>query len=333
MLAEADAVSAAPFVSVCIPVKNGEGRIEHCLASLRAQTYPADRYEIVLADGCSTDRTVEIARTLGARVVHNARQIVASGRNVAFAAASGEIIASTDDDCVLPPDWLATGVRYLAAADVAAVGGPSILPVDASSLSKAAGLIFRLAGKAGWSVQADTLKAGEVDDLPGCNVMYRRAALDRVGCFDEALLTAEDVHLHLRLRSVGLKLIVAPDLRVWHHKRDMLRQLFRQMRRFAIGRVQLGRRHASALRPIHILVPVAVPCLVAAATVLLVLAPQETLAGLASLWALSVGIGLAGSRDLATAIWLAPVAVIMVAGWCTGFWSECLAPLRDTAGR
>jgi succinoglycan biosynthesis protein ExoA len=331
-LAESDAVSAVPFVSVCIPVKNGEGRIEHCLASLRAQTYPADRYEIVVADGCSIDRTMAIARSFGARVVHNERQIVASGRNVAFAAARGEIIASTDDDCVLPPDWLASGVRHLV-GDVAAVGGPSILPAEASSLSRAAGLIFRIAGKAGWSVQADTLKAGEADDLPGGNAMYRRAALDRVGCFDEALLTAEDVHLHLRLRGLGLKLIMAPDLRVWHHKRDTLRRLFHQMRRFAIGRVQLGRRHASALRPIHILAPVAVPCLVAGATALLALAPQETLAGLASLWALSVGIGLAWSRDLAIAIWLAPVAVIMVAGWCAGFWSEHVAPLRDTAGR
>jgi succinoglycan biosynthesis protein ExoA len=326
-------VTPAPFVSVCIPVKNGEGRIEHCLASLRAQTYPADRYEIVVADGCSTDRTVEIARTFGARVVHNARQIVASGRNVAFAAANGEIIASTDDDCVLPPDWLATGVRYLSAADVAAVGGPSILPAEASPLSKAAGLIFRLAGRAGYSVQADSLRRGEAHDLPGGNVIYRRAALDRVGCFDEALLTAEDVHLHLRLRAAGLKLTMAPELRVWHHKRDTLRRLFHQMRRFAVGRVQLDRRQASGLRPMHILVPVAVPCLVAAATVLLVLAPQETLAGLASIWALSVGIGLAWSRDLATAIWLAPVTVVMVAGWCTGFWSERLVPLRDTAGR
>ncbi len=326
-------MTGTPFVSVCLPVKNGEGRIEHCLASLRAQTYPADRYEIIVADGCSTDRTAKIAESFGARVVRNERQIVASGRNAAFAVANGEIIASTDDDCVIPPDWLATGVRYLAAADVAAVGGPSILPAQASPLSKAAGLVFRLAYKACGSVQADILKPGEAHDLPGCNVMYRRAALDRVGRVDEALLTAEEVHLHMRLRAAGFKLIAAPELRVWHHKRDTLRRLFHQMRRFAIGRLQLGRRHASALRPMHIIVPLAVPCLVAVTAALLVLAAQAGLIALVGLWALTVGSGLAWSRNLAIAAWLPPVAAIMVAGWSTGFWSEYFAPLRDTAGR
>ena len=102
-----------PLVSVCIPVKNGEGRLEHCLRSLRALDYPQDKVEIIIADGLSTDRTAEIARSFGAIVLENANQTVASGRNIAFGAATGEYIASTDDDCVVPKNWLKTAVRTL----------------------------------------------------------------------------------------------------------------------------------------------------------------------------------------------------------------------------
>ena len=55
-----------PFVTVVIPVKNGEGRLEHCLDSLALQDYPEDRYQVIVADGRSTDRTAEIARSRGA---------------------------------------------------------------------------------------------------------------------------------------------------------------------------------------------------------------------------------------------------------------------------
>ena len=76
-----------PLISVCIPVKNGGSRLGRCLQSLRDLDYPQDRLEIIIADGRSTDDTVEVAKAFGSRVLDNPGQIVASGRNVAFSAA------------------------------------------------------------------------------------------------------------------------------------------------------------------------------------------------------------------------------------------------------
>ena len=226
-------VSAAslPKISVCIPVLNGEACLPDCLGSLRALDYPRELVEIVIADGGSTDGTREIALSFGARVLDNPGKTVAAGRNVSFEAATGDFIASTDDDCVVPADWISRAIDAFDAPDVAAVGGISVLPEDAGHWPEAANFIFRLASMGGHSVQADYLDAGDVEDLPGCNVIDRTDAVRGIGEFDEQLVTAEDVDFHIRLRLDGLRLKTAPGLFVWHHKRPTVRGLFKQMRR------------------------------------------------------------------------------------------------------
>lgn len=323
-----------PFVSVCIPVKNGEGRLENCLRSLMAQTYPKDRFEIIIADGRSTDRTADIARSFGARVLDNPRQIVASGRNVAFRAAHGDVVASTDDDCVLPPTWLATGVNALIETGADAIGGPSLVPDDATPFAQAAGFVFRLASMAGYSVQSDYLRPRETNDIPGCNALYRRSSLMRTGLFDEELLTAEDVDLHLRMSAMQMRLLIVPSFVAWHHKRETPLGLFRQMRRFAVGRLQVGRKHKHAVRPLHTIAAIATPLVLLAllATALFVsLAPVLTVVALA--WLALATVGRVSGESFCAALLILPVLAIMLSGWSWGFLREWLMPMQDTAGQ
>jgi len=94
-------------VSVVIPAYNEEGYLVRCLAALGQQTYPAERFEVVVVDNGSTDATAEIARRHRARVVVQPRKGVARARQAGFEAARGQVIASTDADTVVPSFWVA----------------------------------------------------------------------------------------------------------------------------------------------------------------------------------------------------------------------------------
>src|SRR5690349_18215033 len=323
-----------PLISVCIPVKNGGHRLGRCLQSLRDLDYPQDRLEIIIADGRSTDDTVEVAKAFGSRVLDNPGQIVASGRNVAFSAAQGSYIASTDDDCIVPRDWVKRALSAFDSSDVAAVGGISILPTGAPAWAQAANYVFRLASKSGYSVQADHLDAGDSEDIPGCNAFYRSDAFRAVGLFDENLITAEDVELHCRVRAMGMRLKTSPELFVWHDKRPTPRGLFRQMRRFAEGRVQLSRKIPHLLRPLHKLMGWSVPVGLAvgaalAATLSPWIVPAIILAGGLLL---TIKATLDGERAGA-ALLDAPALAVVMTGWSFGYLKERFFPMPSTVGR
>src|SRR5262249_3770510 len=98
-----------PFVSVVMPVRNEAGDIENTLRMVLAQDYPADRYEVIVADGESTDGTREIVRRLASahpqlRLVENPGKFVSPGLNQALAAAKGEIVVRLDGHWIYPSD-------------------------------------------------------------------------------------------------------------------------------------------------------------------------------------------------------------------------------------
>jgi GT2 family glycosyltransferase len=309
-----------PFVSIVIPVKNGAGRLECCLDSLARQRYPRESVEVIVVDGRSTDATRAVAESRGARVVDNPRELVAAGRNVGFRHARGEIVAFTDDDCTFPEDWLERATIHFQDPCVAGLGGPTRMPADESHFGKAVSFLFEIGVRAASSVHAEKVEVKRiVSDLPGCNMFYRHSALEQVMPVIETLVTAEDVELGFRLRKAGFRLFTVPDVSVLHHKRPTPRRFFRQMYRFAIGRLQVGRRHVGALRPAHVVAGMAIP----ASVLLLPLA----LIGLPVL-ALSLFVmALAQTGAAAVAIRVPVVVIGGVFAWSAGFMRELLCPL------
>ena len=100
-----------PFVSVVVPVRNGERTIAACLESLLAQDYPKDKVEIIVVDNDSADHTAEIIQRypvtyLLEREVRNPGGV----RNRGMREVRGDIVAFTDGDCVAVQDWLQRGV-------------------------------------------------------------------------------------------------------------------------------------------------------------------------------------------------------------------------------
>ncbi|MEK7539908.1 MAG: glycosyltransferase family A protein, partial [Patescibacteria group bacterium] len=99
-------MSKQPFVSVVVPAHNEEGRLGMTLDLLKRQTYPRDKFEIIVVDNNSTDRTAEVARAAGARVITEPHPGVAWAREAGWKVATGEIVLSTDADVQPPENWM-----------------------------------------------------------------------------------------------------------------------------------------------------------------------------------------------------------------------------------
>src|SRR5262245_5924618 len=103
-----------PKLSVILPTLNAGALLDNCLASVRAQHYPADRIEILLADAFSTDNTRSIAARYGARVLDDSGSNMEEGKRLALAHATGDFIVFVDADNELThPDYLDLAVRGL----------------------------------------------------------------------------------------------------------------------------------------------------------------------------------------------------------------------------
>lgn len=222
--ADAPFPRAAPWprVSVVVCSRNGERTLRECLDGILALDYPD--FEVILVDDGSTDRTAEIGRDAGVRVVSAGGRGLGHARNVGLEAATGEIIAYIDDDAYPDPHWL----RYLAAVfletDCVGAGGPNLPPPDDRLV---AGCVAHVPGGPTHVLLTDTV----AEHVPGCNMAFRVDALREIGGFDPRFRVAgDDVDVCWRIRARGWTLGYHPAAVVWHHRRDTVRAYWRQQR-------------------------------------------------------------------------------------------------------
>ncbi|TAN63044.1 glycosyltransferase [bacterium] len=253
-------LSNKPFVSVVIPVKNAEAFLPRCLESLANLNYPKDKYEVIISDSDSDDRTREIASYFGVQVVNACGPSVCSARNSGFIYAKGEIIAFSDADCVMDKDWILNAVKYFNDQTVCCVGGPSLVPEDETPFGKACGFIFSHRLFTGGSTYGlNFSQVREVVHNPGCNAIYRRLALRRVMPVDERFIEGEDVVMNKALRELGYRFLYTPDTRVWHYRSSTAKRFWRQNFRYAIGRVLMLRESRKLINPLHLVAGFGIP--------------------------------------------------------------------------
>ena len=251
-----------PLVTVIIPMLNERHFIGPCVEGFLAQHYPADRLEILVIDGGSTDGSREVVEALGAehprvRLVDNPRRVAAAAANVGIAEARGEIMCFLSAHGVPDPDYVPTSVRLLAETGAVGVGG-RYLHVGTEPRSKAIGLA--MASPFGMaSPHRSSGQRAEVDTIS--HPTFLRQALVDVGGYDETLLRNEDYELNYRLRANGGRLVFCPEISSVYRPRGSLSTLRRQF--FAYGRwkATVIRRHPEATRPRHLVPPVAVAAL------------------------------------------------------------------------
>jgi GT2 family glycosyltransferase len=231
----AELLPQAPRVSVVVCSYNGGRTLEQCLRSLLALDYP--EYEVIVVDDGSTDGTRAIlARFPAVRALHQANRGLSVARNAGLRAATGSIIAYTDSDCFADPNWLTHLVYQFQRSDAAAVGGPNLTPED----GRLAGCVAAAPGQPMHVLESDQV----AEHIPGCNMAFRREALEAINGFDPQYRKAgDDVDVCWRLQQAGYWITFSPGAFVWHHRRQTPRAYLRQQAGYGEAEALLRFKH------------------------------------------------------------------------------------------
>jgi succinoglycan biosynthesis protein ExoA len=314
-----------PFVSVVIPVFNEELYIQACLDSVLGQDYPPDRYEVIVADGGSTDRTRAIVEATAAdhpsvRLIDNPGRTQAHGLNLGILASRGEYIARQDGHVEWTPHHLRRSIELLVETGADNVGGRA--DGEAASVT---GRAIAAAMRSPFGVGGARFRySTRLEDLatvfPGT---FRRSAFERVGLYDEAYPPHEDYELNHRIRATGGRVLFSPDIPTRYHVRESIPALARQYFRYGRAKVRVARANPGVIRPYHL----AAPALVAAVPVLGILATTRRSRwrgglGAAVYAAGCVAAGLHAGAGESASVRLRIPAVFMVlhVAWGAGFW-------------
>jgi succinoglycan biosynthesis protein ExoA len=256
-----------PLVSVVVPCYNEQDTIGLLLDALRSQSFPLAELEVVIADGLSTDRTREAIAAYQAahpdltlRVVDNPRKIIPAGVNAAIRAAQGEWIVRLDAHSIPRPTYIERCLAALQAGCGQNVGGVwEIRPGGAGWLAQSIALAAAHplgAGDARYRVGG---QAQAVDTVPfGA---FHRSLLERIGFFDETLLTNEDYEFNVRVRKAGGVVWMDPQISTAYFARSTLGALARQYWRYGYWKARMLRRYPETLRWRQLLPPLFVASL------------------------------------------------------------------------
>ncbi|MDD4938646.1 MAG: glycosyltransferase [Candidatus Omnitrophica bacterium] len=212
-----------PFVSVIIPAYNSEKTIGQLIQSLLGQTYPKERFEIIIVDNNSRDNTYKIAGTFPVKVIQeNKAQSSYAARNRGIEQACGELFAFIDADCTASGNWLEEGVRKLHAENADLVGGR-------------VGFVFTKKRTASEMYDAITHfnmeKSVKTRQTTGSgNLFVRAPVFKKIGLFREDVRSGGDMQFTYKAVNCGYKLVYSQEALILHPARtfkELLKKSFR----------------------------------------------------------------------------------------------------------
>ncbi len=256
-----------PKISIIIPVRNAERTLEKTLEYLQAVDYPRERQEIIIADGGSTDRTVEIIQKW--RQKHDYIKLVlvpsctspGHARNEALKAVTGEFVLFTDGDCAPEPNWANEILKpFLDDPLIGGVGGDVLTlrtePDNPTEAYCEQTRFLSVSGRCG--VDANGYFPSLTDMAPHevnggnyspffatANVAFRKSVIDEIGGEFWHEPTGEDVDFSLRILQKGYKLYFAKTAVVKHMHRVSLEGYLKQWYGYGYGHPLLIAQHAT----------------------------------------------------------------------------------------
>jgi glycosyltransferase involved in cell wall biosynthesis len=241
-------------ISVVIATCNRLSMLKNCLKSLEQQLYPKDLFEVVVVDDGSSDDTGSFLQsfssgtTLRFRAVFHPNKGVSFSRNVGIEKASFDIIAFTDDDCILPLDWLEKISSCWESVDksVAGIGGPlhTVTSQNDSFVSQYLSYVDEFNHIP--VIKAGIIRPVHVSRLTGreiipylrtSNASFRKSCLLEVDGFDPSFRIpgGEDPDLCYRLLGKGYRFQFEPCLEVYHNSRESIRAYFKSLGNYVRG--------------------------------------------------------------------------------------------------
>lgn len=248
-----------PSVSIIIPTLNRKNILKEALLSVNGIDYPRGKLEVVVVSDGSTDGTEKIIEKVRPdlnykfKFIKERRRGISHAKNTAIKNSHGEIIVSTDDDCLFEKNWLRKLVLPFKDPHVGSTGGADRPLKRGSIFSVCTNFAFTsFIGSGGIHGRPFPVKLGRFCPM-GCNMAIRKDALIRVGLFDEKIAPGEETDLIYRLERAGYRIISVPKVFVWHRAIDNFSGFIRMIFRRGKARVIMIRRHGLASDLIYFL--------------------------------------------------------------------------------
>lgn len=243
-----------PFISVIIPASENKKVVEKCLDSIFKQSYPKDKFEVILVD--SSDNRTSFSQRYRVEIT-KADVSPGAKRNIGAGKAKGSVLALCDDDVVVHRDWLRNLASHFEDPRVAIVGGPNLSPSDANLRERCSGHIFSsLLGSAQMSTRYQptdsAVKEAEETDLISCNMAVRKSVMEKFGFPEEIWPNEENIFCH-RVKKNGYKLLYDPKAIVWHRRRSVFVPHAKQVFRYGHGRGRMMRLYPGSAKVVHML--------------------------------------------------------------------------------
>lgn len=221
------------MLSIIIPTLNSEETISHCLSSIFSAYPPSEPFEVLLVDGGSKDKTLEIACKYPVKILICKERGIGIARNLGLREAKGRIVCFTDSDCVVEKRWLDKISDFFSKnREVDGVGGLVLwYKEEATKLQELAGRIFvENQGFPDHEVEARMRSFDGV--LFDANCAYKKNVLLSISGFPEPVGLGHE--LSWKLAQNGKILVFTPNLRVFHIFPKSLQRLFQQQFRWGI---------------------------------------------------------------------------------------------------
>ncbi|NLV27965.1 MAG: glycosyltransferase [Methanomicrobiales archaeon] len=239
-----------PKISVIIPVKNEEIKIQKCLKAVFDQSLQP--FEVIVVDGHSGDLTVENVKKFPVKIFYEDYRTRAGANKVGIDHAEGEYIAFTDADCIPDKYWLSNLYKELKPG-IAGVGG-SIINLGEGLWEKSINVVFDSFLGSANSIQGRLFsKKKFVKSISGCNSLYRKTDLLKSGGFNVTLTTAEDTDLNNKMLKIG-KLLYTPDAIIHHDHRRGLKGFKARMFQYGYGRAKSKLWDLQVIPPIVLII-------------------------------------------------------------------------------
>ena len=243
-----------PKVSIIVPCYNEEATIHILLKAIRDQDYPLSEIEVVIADGFSTDQTREKIEEfkkqhteLAIKVIDNPKRIIPAGLNQALQASSGDFVIRLDAHSVPSADYVSRCVGQLSQGVAENVGGVwDIRPRQDRWVARSIAAATTHPIGVGDARYRYSIKAEYVDTVPFGS--FKRELFDRIGFFNEELLTNEDYEFNARIRKNDGRIWLDPQIKSIYFARSDYLSLFRQYWRYGYWKLRMLQLYPQTLR-------------------------------------------------------------------------------------
>lgn len=234
-------------------MRNEAATIGACLESLARQEYPAERFEVIVADGDSNDGSAALVgdfaeRFSNIRLCRNPERSTPYGLNAGIREARGDVIVILGAHAWVDPGFLRENVAALESSGADAVGGVmEAVGEDQFAAAVAVAISSR------FGVGRVAFRQGKFEGFvdTAAFAAYRREVFERIGLFDEEMVRDQDDELNYRLRKNGGRIFLTPRIRTRYAARASATSLWRQYFAYGLWKVRVLQKHPFTMQPRH----------------------------------------------------------------------------------